>query len=72
MDSQKKYLTTAPSNAEVLFGSYPLYNERMEIMGNKGQIIAKTERLNMRFVNAVVLIKKSILECKKMPQKYIL
>ena len=82
MDNQKKYLITAPSNAEVLFGSYPLYNERMEIMGNKGliilektgttvklitcagffvddgvedQIIAKTERLNMRFVNAAVL-----------------
>ena len=83
MDSQKKHLITAPSNAEVLFGSYPLYNEKMEVIGNKGliilektgvtvklmtcagffvedgvedHIIAKTERLNMRIVNAAVLI----------------
>ena len=81
-DSRKKYSVSAPSNAEVLFGSYPLYNEEMEVIGNKGliilektgvrvklmtcagffvedgvedQIIAKTERLNMRIVNAAVL-----------------
>ena len=81
-DSRKKYLVTAPENAEVLFGSYPLYNEGMEVIGNKGliilekmgtvvklitcagcfvedgvedQIIAKTQRLNMRIVNAAVL-----------------
>ena len=82
MDSQKKYLVTAPVNAEVLFSRYPLYNEKVEVIGNKGliilektgvtvklitcagffvddgvedQIIAKTERLNMRIVNAIVL-----------------
>lgn len=76
------YLVSAPVNAEVLFGSYPLYNEKIEVIGNKGlvilekvgtavklitcagmfvedgvedQIIAKTQRLNMRIVNAVVL-----------------
>ena len=81
-DSRKKYLVTAPSNADVLFSSYPLYNEQMEVIGNKGliilektdvtvklmtcagmfvedgiedQIIAKTERLNMRIINAAVL-----------------
>ena len=81
-DSRKKYLVSAPENAEVLFGSYPLYNEEMEVVGNKGliilekknatvklmtcagffvedgveeQIIAKTQRLNMRIVNAAVL-----------------
>ena len=81
-DSRKKYSVTAPENAEVLFGCYPLYNEKMEVIGNKGliilektdatvklitcagffvedgvedQIIAKTQWLNMRIVNAVVL-----------------
>ena len=81
-ESRKKYLVTAPSNAEALFSSYPLYNEKMEVIGNKGliilektdttvklmtcagffvedgvedQIIAKTQRLNMRIVNAAVL-----------------
>lgn len=81
-DSRKKYLAAAPANAEVLFGSYPLYDENMDVIGNKGlvilektgprvtlmtcagffvddgvedQIIAKTERLNMRIVNAAVL-----------------
>ena len=81
-DSPKKYSVSAPANAEVLFGSYPLYNEEMEIIGNKGliilekigtniklitcagffvedgvedQIISKTQRLNMRIVNAAVL-----------------
>ena len=81
-DSQKKYSVSAPTNAEVLFGSYPLYNEELEVIGNKGliilektdtniklitcagyfvedgveeQIIAKTQRLNMRIVNAAVL-----------------
>lgn len=75
-------MATAPSNAEALFSSYPLYNEKMEVIGNKGliilektdttvklmtcagffvedgvedQIIAKTQRLNMRIVNAAVL-----------------
>ena len=81
-DSRKKYLVSAPENAEVLFGGYPLYNEEMEVIGNKGliilektdatvklmtcagffvedgvedQIIAKTQRLNMRIINAAVL-----------------
>ena len=81
-DSRKKYSVSAPENAEVLFGSYPLYNEEMEIIGNKGliilettdkniklmtcagyfvedgveaPIIAKTQLLNMRIVNAAVL-----------------
>ena len=81
-DRRKKYSVSAPANAEVLFGSYPLYNEEMEVIGNKGliilektdtnitlmtcagyfvedgveeQIIAKTQRLNMRIVNAAVL-----------------
>ncbi len=81
-DSRKKHLVSAPANTEVLFGSYPLYNEKMEVIGNKGlvilektgtavklitcagflvedgveeQIIAKTQRLNMRIVNAAVL-----------------
>lgn len=81
-DSGIKYSVSAPANAEVLFGCYPLYNEEMEVIGNKGliilektnatvklmtcagyfvedgveeQIIAKTERLNMRIVNAAVL-----------------
>ncbi len=81
-DSRKKYSVSAPSNAEALFGSYPLYNEGIDLIGNKGliilekadaniklmtcagyfvensaedQIIAKTQRLNMRIVNAAVL-----------------
>ena len=81
-DSRKKYTVSAPENAEVLFGSYPQYNEETEVIGNKGliilektdsavklitcagffvddgvedQIIAKTQRLNMRIVNAAVL-----------------
>lgn len=81
-DSRKKYSVSSPENAEVLFGSYPLYNEEMKVIGNKGlvilektdtniklmtcagffvedgvedQIIAKTQRLNMRIVNAAVL-----------------
>ncbi len=81
-DSRQKYLVSAPENAEVLFGRYPLYNEEMEVIGNRGliilektdtavklitcagsfvedgvedQIIAKTQRLNMRIVNAAVL-----------------
>lgn len=81
-DSRKKYLVAAPENAEVLFGKYPLYNEEMEVIGNKGliilektgtniklmtcagffvedgvedQIIAKTQLLNMRIINAAVL-----------------
>lgn len=81
-DSAQKYLITAPTNADVLFSGYPLYNEDLEVIGNKGlvileksetsvklitcagafvengveeQIIAKTQRLNMRFINAVVL-----------------
>ena len=79
---QKKYSVSAPENAEVLFGRYPLYNDEMEVIGSKGliilektdttvklmtcagyfvkdgvedQIIAKTQRLNMRIVNAAVL-----------------
>ena len=79
---REKSLVAAPSNAEALFGRYPLYNEKMEVIGNKGliilektganvklitcagffvddgveeQIIAKTQRLNMRIVNAAVL-----------------
>lgn len=90
-DSHKKYSVSAQDNAEVLFGSYPLYNEKMEVIGNKGlvilektvtavklitcagffvedgvedQIIAKTQRLNMRIVNATVLTDKD-------EQKYI-
>lgn len=82
MNSRKKYFVPAPNYAEVLFGRYPLYNEEMEVIGNKGliilektgaavklmtcagffvedgvedQIIAKTQRLNMRIVNAAVL-----------------
>lgn len=82
MSSREKSLAAAPVSAEALFGRYPLYNEKMEIIGNKGliilekaganvklmtcagfyvddgveeQIIAKTQRLNMRFVNAAVL-----------------
>ena len=39
MNSQKKYSVSAPENAEVLFGSYPLYNEEMEVIGNKGLIM---------------------------------
>ena len=81
-NSRKKSSVSAPANAEVLFGRYPLYNEKMEVIGNKGliilektdtnvklmtcagyfvedgveeQIIAKTQRLNMRIVNAAVL-----------------
>lgn len=81
-DSRKKHSVSAPANAEVLFGGYPLYNEEMEVIGNKGliilektdtniklmtcagyfvedgveeQIIAKTQRLNMRIINAAVL-----------------
>ena len=81
-NSRKKSSVSAPANAEVLFGRYPLYNEKMEVIGNKGliilektdatvklitcagffvedgvedQIIAKTQWLNMRIVNAVVL-----------------
>ena len=38
-NSRKKYLVSPPSNAEVLFGSYPLYNEKFEIIGNKGLVI---------------------------------
>lgn len=81
-DSREKSLVAAPVSAETLFGSYPLYNDKMEVIGNKGliilekmganvnlitcagffvddgveeQIIAKTQRLNMRIVNAAVL-----------------
>lgn len=81
-NSREKSLVDAPSNAEALFGSYPLYNDKMEVIGNKGliilektaanvklmtcagffvdngveeQIITKTQRLNMRIVNAAVL-----------------
>ena len=46
-DSRKKYLVSAPANAEVLFGSYPLYNEEMEIIGNKGLIILKKTDTNI-------------------------
>ena len=80
--SREKSLVAAPVTAEALFGRYPLYNEKMEVIGNKGliilekmdanvklmtcagffvddgveeQIIAKTQRLNMRIVNAAVL-----------------
>lgn len=90
-DSRKKYLVSAPANAGVLFGSYPLYNEKTEVIGNKGlvilekrgtavklitcagffvedgvedQIIDKTQRLNMRVVNAAVLTDRD-------EQKYI-
>lgn len=82
MDSREKSLVAAPVTAEELFGRYPLYNKKMEVIGNKGliilektgenvklitcagffvddgveeQIIAKTQRLNMRIVNAAVL-----------------
>ena len=81
-DSRNNSLVAAPENAEVLFGDYPLYNEEMAIIGNRGliilektgtavklitcagffvedgvedQIISKTQRLNMRIVNAAVL-----------------
>ena len=82
IDSREKSLVAAPGSAEALFGRYPLYNDKMEVIGNKGliilektganvklmtcagffvddgveeQIIAKTQRLNMRIVNAAVL-----------------
>ena len=81
-DSREKSLVAAPVGSEALFGCYPLYNDKMEVIGNKGliilektgenvklmtcagffvddgveeQIIAKTQRLNMRIVNAAVL-----------------
>ena len=82
LEQRRKYLIEPCKNAETLFGSYPLYNEKFEVIGNKGliilekhmeavklitcaglfvedgvenQIIAKTERLNMRIVNAAIL-----------------
>lgn len=79
MKLKEKYLVKPSKNAEISFGTYPLYNEDLEIIGNRGlvllnknknnielitcnglyvddgieeAIIAKTDRLNMRFINA--------------------
>ena len=82
LNTRKKYVVEPGRNAEALYGGYPVYNEALELIGNKGlvilektesnvqvmtcagfdvehgdeaQIIAKTDRLRMRIVNASVL-----------------
>ena len=82
LDTRKKYKVEPGRDAEALYGRYPVYNETLDLIGNKGliilektesnvqvftcagfdveqgdeaQIIAKTDRLHMRIVNASVL-----------------
>ena len=82
LNTRNKYKVEPGRNAEALYGTYPVYNEALELIGNKGliilektesnvqvmtcagfdveqgdeaQIIAKTDRLQMRIVNASVL-----------------
>ena len=82
LNTEKKYKVAPGRNAEALYGGYPVYNETLELIGNKGlvilektesnvrvmtcsgfyvaqgdeaQIIAKTDRLQMRIVNASAL-----------------
>lgn len=50
-DSRKKYSVSAPANAEVLFGSYPIYNEKMEVIENKGLIILEKTDTNMKLIS---------------------
>ena len=86
LNTRKKYKVGPGRDAEALYGRYPVYNERLDLIGNKGlfilektdsnvqvmtcsgfdveqgdeaQIIAKTERLQMRIVNASVLTDES-------------
>ena len=82
LDTRKKVRVDPGRDAEALYGRYPVYNEELDLIGNKGliilektdsnvqvmtcagydvekgdeaQIIAKTDRLQMRIVNASVL-----------------
>ena len=82
LDTREKYRVEPGRDAEALYGRYPVYNEDLDLIGNKGlvilektdtnvqvmtcagydvdtgdeaQIIAKTDRLQMRIVNASVL-----------------
>ena len=82
LNTRNKYKVAPGKNAEALYGNCPVYNEALELIGNKGliilektdsnvqvmtcsgfavergdeaQIIAKTERLQMRIVNASIL-----------------
>ena len=82
LNTRKKYKVEPGRDAEALYGRYPVYNERLDLIGNRGliilektdsnvqvmtcagfdveqgdeaQIIAKTDRLQMRIVNASVL-----------------
>ena len=82
LNTRKKLKVEPGRDAEALYGRYPVYNEELDLIGNKGlvilertesnvqvmtcsgfdvekgeeaQIIAKTDRLHMRIVNASVL-----------------
>ena len=82
LNTRKKERVEPGRDAEALYGRYPVYNEALDLIGNKGlvilektdsnvqvmtcsgfdvergdeaQIIAKTDRLQMRIVNASVL-----------------
>lgn len=49
-DSREKELVAAPSNAEALFGNYPLYNEKMVVIGNKCLIILEKKGANVKLM----------------------
>lgn len=53
-DSREKYLLLAPSNAEVLFGRYPLYNEKMEVIENKGLVILEKVGTAVKLITCAV------------------
>lgn len=49
-NNRKKYSILAPENVEVHFSSYPLYNEKMEVIGNKGLIILEKTDSNITLI----------------------
>ncbi len=49
-DHREKSLVAAPANAEALFGRYPLYNENMDVIGNKGLIILEKTGANVKLM----------------------
>lgn len=54
-DSRKNYLVSAPANAEVLFGRYPLYNEKMEIIENKELVILEKTGIAVKLITCAGL-----------------
>ncbi len=48
LDSDEKYAVDPSMNAEAQFGSYPVYDEALNLIGNKGLIILEKTASNVK------------------------